>query len=178
MYVAYRKEQQVETKSNMCGLDRSGKKESGEGTATSNVDAELPEDEYESNPVRQLHAGKTSEDQFKWTRTHGFFLQMGGFMLHENGRPKHVLGWNDIMEHYKAVRIDLSDVTTQLELTTASLALLSLFVYVLLWNKPQFNAEVPIAIVVLDLRAGVLTNESTRGNHEDAKGERLRSAFW
>jgi len=93
MYVAYRKEKQVETKSNICGLDRSGKKESGEGTATSNVDhADIREAEHESNPIRQLHAGKTSEDQFKWTRTHGFFLQMGGSMLHENGGPKHVLG--------------------------------------------------------------------------------------
>lgn len=137
-------------------------------------------------------------------------------MLHENGRPKHILGWNALIEHYKAGRIDLSDVTearindhskadefakglallqtlwfivqciarlvddnlvlTQLELTTASLALLSLFVYVLWWNKP-FNAEVPIVIVVSDSQSGTLTNHSTQEDNKEVESERLRLAF-
>jgi len=122
---------------------------------------------------------------FKWSRTHGFFLQMGGFMLYEDGTAKQVLGWKAIMEHYKAGRVDLSTVTearindqskadgfakglallqtfwfitqciarlsdtrlllTELELITAALAILSLVMYFLWWNKP-FNVEVPIMI--------------------------------
>jgi len=125
------------------------------------------------------------EPCFKWTKTHGFFLQMGGFMLYENGQNQHVLGWETLMEYYKAGRIDLSTITeasindrskadgfskglallqivwfiiqslarfstkrlalTEIELVTAALAILSLVMYFLWWNKP-FNAEIPIFI--------------------------------
>ncbi|KAF9471205.1 hypothetical protein BDN70DRAFT_978161 [Pholiota conissans] len=34
---------------------------------------------------------KSSMNRPRWTITHGFFLQMGGFMLSEDGRPIHVL---------------------------------------------------------------------------------------
>ncbi|KAF9556211.1 hypothetical protein CPC08DRAFT_641874, partial [Agrocybe pediades] len=118
----------------------------------------------------------------KWTRTHGFFLQMGGFMLREEGGKDRVLGWRTLVKYYKQGRLDLSDVTedrindhskadglakglallqmfwfiaqciarffdkhlilTELELATAALAVLSLFMYFLWWNKP-FNASVP-----------------------------------
>jgi len=44
-------------------------------------------------------------------------------------------------------------VLTELELVTAALAVLSLVMYFLWWNKP-FNAEVPILINVLDAEAG------------------------
>jgi len=54
---------------------------------------------------------KNNKDDFKWTKTHGFFLQMGGFVLYENGNRPRVLGWEHLIEHYKAGRIDLSDVT-------------------------------------------------------------------
>ncbi|KAF9555526.1 hypothetical protein CPC08DRAFT_711929 [Agrocybe pediades] len=124
----------------------------------------------------------------KWTRTHGFFLQMGGFMLREEGKKDRVLGWKALKEYYKQGRLDLSDVTedrindhskadgfakglallqmfwfitqcvvrffdknlilTELELVTAALALLSLVMYFLWWNKP-FNAGIPITITLL-----------------------------
>ncbi|KAF4616601.1 hypothetical protein D9613_008288 [Agrocybe pediades] len=48
-----------------------------------------------------------------WTRTHGFFLQMGGFMLRDEGEGKNnrVLGWESLKEYYKQRRLDLSDIT-------------------------------------------------------------------
>ncbi|KAF4616272.1 hypothetical protein D9613_008319 [Agrocybe pediades] len=46
----------------------------------------------------------------RWTRTHGFFLQMGGFMLREEGKDR-VLGWETLKEYYKQGRLDLSDIT-------------------------------------------------------------------
>ncbi|KAF4616390.1 hypothetical protein D9613_008677 [Agrocybe pediades] len=124
----------------------------------------------------------------EWTKTHGFFLQMGGFMLREEGKEDRVLGWKTLMAYYKQGRVDLSEVTedrindhskadwiskglallqmvwfivqciarlldkhlilTELEFTTATLALLSFIVYFLWWNKP-FNATVPIIITLL-----------------------------
>ncbi|KAF9566516.1 hypothetical protein CPC08DRAFT_99773 [Agrocybe pediades] len=124
----------------------------------------------------------------KWTRTHSFFLQMGGFMLHEEGQKDRVLGWRTFMKHYKQGRLDLSGITedrindqskadgfakalallqmfwfiiqciarffdkhlvlTEFELVTAALALLSLVMYFLWWNKP-FNVGVPITITLL-----------------------------
>ncbi|KAF4616639.1 hypothetical protein D9613_008300 [Agrocybe pediades] len=47
----------------------------------------------------------------KWTRTHSFFLQMGGFMLREEGKKDRVLGWKALKEYYKQGRLDLSDIT-------------------------------------------------------------------
>ncbi|KAF9549692.1 hypothetical protein CPC08DRAFT_675016 [Agrocybe pediades] len=47
----------------------------------------------------------------KWTKTHGFFLQMGGFMLREEGKKDRVLVWKPLMEYYKQGRLDLSEVT-------------------------------------------------------------------
>ncbi|KAF9542829.1 hypothetical protein CPC08DRAFT_716872 [Agrocybe pediades] len=124
----------------------------------------------------------------RWTRTHGFFLQMGGFMLREEGKEERVLVWKALKEYYKQGQLDLSDITedrindhskadgfakglallqmfwfitqcvarlvdknlilTELELATAALALLSLVMYFLWWNKP-FNAGVPITITLL-----------------------------
>ncbi|KAF9543751.1 hypothetical protein CPC08DRAFT_800417 [Agrocybe pediades] len=46
-----------------------------------------------------------------WTRTHGFFLQMGGFMLQEEGKEDRVLGWGALKEYYEQGRLDLSEVT-------------------------------------------------------------------
>ncbi|KAF9566527.1 hypothetical protein CPC08DRAFT_100357 [Agrocybe pediades] len=125
----------------------------------------------------------------RWTNTHGFFLQMGGFMLYENGKAMGPLTWPGLMRHFGSGRIDLSSVTeetindhskadgfgkgiallqtswfitqciarffgkhfilTELELVTAALAILSLVMYLLWWNKP-FNAEIPIAIALLE----------------------------
>ncbi|KAF9566588.1 hypothetical protein CPC08DRAFT_703949 [Agrocybe pediades] len=131
-------------------------------------------------------------DAFKWTKKHGFFLQMGGFVLHAKDGPRRILDWPEweqLMEYYKDGRVDLSKITeatiddhskadgfakcialiqtswfivqsiarlsdkhlllTELELVTAALAVLSLFMYCFWWNKP-FNAEVPIVIILLD----------------------------
>jgi len=130
-----------------------------------------------------------SRRDFKWTRTHGFFLQMGGFMIHEKGQEKRVLTFGRLATYYSRGRIDLSGVTearindhskadgfakgiallqtlwfivqcaarfsdrhlilTELELVTAALAVLSLVMYALWWNKP-FNAEIPIVLTVSD----------------------------
>ncbi|KAF4616387.1 hypothetical protein D9613_008673 [Agrocybe pediades] len=129
-------------------------------------------------------------EKAKWTRTHGFFLQMGGFLLREEGQKDRVLGWSTPMKYYKQGRLDLSGVAedrindhskadgfakglallqmlwfitqciarfsdsdlilTEIELATAALALLSLVMYFLWWNKP-LNAGVPIIITLLPL---------------------------
>ncbi|KAF9470555.1 hypothetical protein BDN70DRAFT_998899 [Pholiota conissans] len=43
---------------------------------------------HDSTP---LPSSKSSIKRPRWTLTHGFFLQMGGFMLSEDGRPIHIL---------------------------------------------------------------------------------------
>ncbi|KAF9554215.1 hypothetical protein CPC08DRAFT_713102 [Agrocybe pediades] len=128
-------------------------------------------------------------DAFKWTKKHGFFLQMGGFVLRRKGKPRRILEWEALMRYYQQGRVTLSGITeaviddrskadgfsksialiqtswfiiqsiarfsdnrfklTQLELVTATLALLSLPKYYFWWNKP-FNAEVPVTIVLLN----------------------------
>jgi len=52
-----------------------------------------------------------SPDHFKWTSTHGFFLQMGGFVLRENGGANSVLTWDTLMGHYRQGQVNLSVVT-------------------------------------------------------------------
>ncbi|KAF4616964.1 hypothetical protein D9613_008727 [Agrocybe pediades] len=50
-------------------------------------------------------------DGFKWTKKHGFFLQMGGFVLYEKDKPKRILEWKALMEYYEKGRVDLSEIT-------------------------------------------------------------------
>ncbi|KAF9554214.1 hypothetical protein CPC08DRAFT_766902 [Agrocybe pediades] len=50
-------------------------------------------------------------DAFKWTKKHGFFLQMGGFVLYEKDKPKKILGWKALKKYYENGRIDLSEIT-------------------------------------------------------------------
>ncbi|KAF9471545.1 hypothetical protein BDN70DRAFT_819844, partial [Pholiota conissans] len=40
---------------------------------------------------QRIAAGEIMNEYNRWTITHGFFLQMGGFMLSEDGRPMHIL---------------------------------------------------------------------------------------
>ncbi|KAF9555618.1 hypothetical protein CPC08DRAFT_820979 [Agrocybe pediades] len=152
--------------------------------------SELQRLDTEIYQLRHLRESKDEEltplRKFKWTKTHGFFLQMGGFMLHEEGREDRVLELQPFLENYR--QLDLSGVTearindhskadwfakglallqmfwfiaqciarffdkslvlTELELATAALALLSLVMYFLWWNKP-FNVGVPITISFL-----------------------------
>jgi len=145
-------------------------------------------------------------DGLKWTRTHGFFLQMGGFVLHEHGKPKRILGWETLMKYYKDGRIDFSDITeakikdqskadglakglallqtcwflvqciarfsdrslvlTEIELITAALAVLSLVMYFLWWNKP-FNAQVPIVITLSNFQSDTPVTLSDQHSPED-----------
>ena len=162
----------------------------------------LEEKNAESMPGSRL---RMSENKIKWTRTHGFFLQMGGFMLHETGKEPRVIGWKKLLEHHKAGRIDLSIITeariqdhskadglakglaliqtfwfitqciarffdenfvlTEFELVTAALAVVSLVIYFLWWNKP-FNAEIPIVITLTDQLPGCPYPDDSNSNQE------------
>ena len=48
-----------------------------------------------------------------WTKTHAFFLIMGGFTLHAQGEPLRVLDWDDLEELARAGRIDWPDITEE-----------------------------------------------------------------
>ncbi|KAF4616716.1 hypothetical protein D9613_008836 [Agrocybe pediades] len=50
-------------------------------------------------------------DAFKWTKKHGFFLQMGGFVLYEKEKPRRILEWRTLMEYYENGRVDLAEIT-------------------------------------------------------------------
>ncbi|KAF4616485.1 hypothetical protein D9613_008691 [Agrocybe pediades] len=161
------------------------------------MEREFPSIRYGESLIQSLVRVKgplTYEDSqrrkgIKWTKTHGFFLQMGGFVLYKQGKPYVVLQWDTLIELYQAGRIDLADITedkindhskadgfgkaiallqtswfitqcgarffdthlvlTELELITAALSVLGFVMYILWWNKP-FNAEIPIAITLLD----------------------------
>jgi len=173
-------------------FDFDQQEEGAEQAAASQVPQGVPHTDVQPLITQQdgFLASPNSEElpPFKWTKTHGFFLQMGGFMLQsENGREKRVLGWKTFMNHYKLGEINLSDITearindhskadgfakglallqtcwfiiqciahfsdsklvlTEIELVTAALAVLSLVMYFLWWNKP-FNAEIPIVITL------------------------------
>ncbi|KAF4616963.1 hypothetical protein D9613_008724 [Agrocybe pediades] len=54
---------------------------------------------------------RKKNDRFHWTKTHGFFLQMGGFVLYEDGKAHTLLDWNTLMEYYKRGQVDLSSIT-------------------------------------------------------------------
>jgi len=151
---------------------------------------DLPRINRPTQPANATANDKSaSRRDFKWMKTHGFFLQMGGFVIHEKGRKNRVLTLPRLAEYYRQRRIDVSGVTearindhskadgfakgiallqtlwfivqciarfsdghlvlTELELVTAALAVLSLVMYALWWNKP-FNAEVPIVLTFSD----------------------------
>ncbi|TFK36322.1 hypothetical protein BDQ12DRAFT_699617 [Crucibulum laeve] len=46
-----------------------------------------------------------------WTKTHGYFVQMGGFMLFENGIPSRTLLLPELEDLMKEGNVDLPDVT-------------------------------------------------------------------
>ena len=48
-----------------------------------------------------------------WTKTHAFFLIMGGFTLHAQGEPLRVLGWRDLEALTRAGRINWPDITEE-----------------------------------------------------------------
>ena len=48
-----------------------------------------------------------------WTKTHAFFLIMGGFTLHTQGKPLRVLDWRDLEALARAGRINWPDITEE-----------------------------------------------------------------
>ena len=48
-----------------------------------------------------------------WTKTHAFFLIMGGFTLHAKGKPIRVLDWKDLETLAKAGRVDWPNITKE-----------------------------------------------------------------
>lgn len=46
-----------------------------------------------------------------WTVTHGFFIQMGGLILYDNGYPKEVLDYRRLTELLQKKQINASTVT-------------------------------------------------------------------
>ena len=78
--------------------------------ATSGVSPEATEADTNIHDGSPPTARKTELDDFKWTRTHRFFLQMGGFVL-VDGKKRGIIGWQPLMKYYKAGQIDLSDIT-------------------------------------------------------------------
>jgi len=112
MHSAYMKEKRATTNEPKLSLAHSDHQEEDSGKIISSpiLPGEVKDDpgiQHEYPPD-----ARTSEaDGFKWTKTHGFFLQMGGFVLHEKGKQRRILGWEPLMEHYKAGRINLSTIT-------------------------------------------------------------------
>ena len=69
--------------------------------------------------ARQHHDAKILARKFQvegrtgWTKTHAFFLIMGGFTLHAKGRPIRVLEWEDLIALAKARRVDWPKITKE-----------------------------------------------------------------
>jgi hypothetical protein len=67
--------------------------------------------------ARQHHDAKMLVKKFQiegrpgWTKTHAFFLIMGGFTLHAKGKPIRVLRWKDLKALVTAGRIVWPDIT-------------------------------------------------------------------
>ena len=49
----------------------------------------------------------------KWTKTHGYFIQMGGFMLYEGDQARGILSPERLKELYEEGRIDFPTVTEE-----------------------------------------------------------------
>jgi len=69
--------------------------------------------------ARQHRDAKVLAEEFQikgrpgWTKTHAFFLIMGGFTLHERGKPLRVLRWRDLRVLAGAGRIAWPDITEE-----------------------------------------------------------------
>jgi hypothetical protein len=56
---------------------------------------------------------KKHQENTGWTRAHAFFLIMGGFTLHEGGKPVRVLGARELEELSKAGKIQWPTITEE-----------------------------------------------------------------
>ncbi|KXN92866.1 hypothetical protein AN958_07063 [Leucoagaricus sp. SymC.cos] len=75
--------------------------------------------------LRQRVAAKRLKDEFNreffngeetpsgWTLTHGFFVQMGGFMLYDGKKPVRVLTFKRLVQAIKDQEIDLPDIPVE-----------------------------------------------------------------
>ena len=69
--------------------------------------------------ARQHRDAKVLAEEFQikgrpsWTKTHAFFLIMGGFTLHTKGRPLRVLEWKDLEALARAGRVDWPNITEE-----------------------------------------------------------------
>jgi hypothetical protein len=69
--------------------------------------------------ARQHRDAKFLAEEFQnkgrpgWTKTHAFFLIMGGFTLHAGGKPLRVLEWKDLEALARAGRIDWPNITEE-----------------------------------------------------------------
>jgi len=208
MHLEYKKKQEDTTVERKLAMAPTDQQTAGPGgNAASDIAPEAAEADTNIRNGSPPTA-KTELDDFKWTRTHGFFLQMGGFVL-VDGKKRGIIGWKPLMEYYKAGRIDLSEITeacindhskadgfakglallqtcwfivqciarfadhhlvlTELELITAALAVLSLAMYFLWWNK-LFNAEIPIMITLSNAQTGSSTDDSDYQNSKSIEG--------
>jgi len=98
------------------------------------------------------------EGRSGWTRTHAFFLIMGGFTLHANGRPLRVLEWRDIQALAGAGRIAWPDITEE-EINDRSKGdYLSKGIVVLqtTWFIVQFFARVASKLAITELEVVTL----------------------
>ena len=69
--------------------------------------------------ARQHHDAKALAEEFQhngppgWAKTHAFFLIMGGFTLHEQGKPIRVLNWRDLNALARARKVYWPDITEE-----------------------------------------------------------------
>lgn len=64
--------------------------------------------------MRQWVGARKVEEKYRefgWTKTHGFFIQMGGFVLFDGGKPKGILSLEWLEELYAGDQIDIPKIT-------------------------------------------------------------------
>ena len=93
-----------------------------------------------------------------WTKTHAFFLIMGGFTLHANGRPIRVLEWKDLKALARAGRVDWPSITEEEIKDRSKGDYLSKGIVVLqtTWFTVQFFARVASKLTITELEVVTL----------------------
>ena len=64
-------------------------------------------------PFHCTHFSHTADIEKKWTKVHGYFIQMGGFMLYEGDQARGVLSPEKLKELYEDGKIDFPTVTEE-----------------------------------------------------------------
>ncbi|TFK32421.1 hypothetical protein BDQ12DRAFT_773343, partial [Crucibulum laeve] len=60
-----------------------------------------------------LITGSPRHSDRGWTQTHGFFIQMGGFMLYEGNSPVHILSVTELEDLVRKNEIEFPDIPEQ-----------------------------------------------------------------